>query len=73
MNREMNVWRGADNSDVADKKAIDLFRQELGLLIEYIDFVGAPRTEFLVSHCEVLLAYAREADEVAVPPLGIAA
>jgi hypothetical protein len=45
-----------------DKSSVDLLKQELQLLNEYVDRVDAVQTEFLLIHCELLLNYARAAE-----------
>ncbi len=42
------------------KNAVQRVRQELGLLNEYLDQASFVETEFLVTHCELLLNYARD-------------
>jgi hypothetical protein len=44
---------------MSEKRSIDLFRQELKLLNEYVERVDAVQTEFLLTHCELLLEYVR--------------
>jgi hypothetical protein len=54
---------GSDNGDMSPRNVAERFRLELGLLNEYLEQVPMLETEFLVLHCEMLLAYARELHE----------
>ena len=58
---------------MGDKSSVDLFKQELKLLNEYVDRVDAFHTEFLVTHCQLLLTYARAADSEATVEIKLAA
>lgn len=42
---------------------MDLLKQELTLISEYIQRVDQPRIDFLLTHCELLLSYARACDQ----------